>query len=81
MVRSAHFGNLFVAITNAELRNKMELYIMDQPVLVIKTFYSSNGSCAAVERQCCEWFSFHVTPSSDTIYQTGEQSEKKNKCL
>jgi hypothetical protein len=44
-------GNLYVATGNAELSKEMALNMMDQKVFIIKTFYSSDCSCAAVLRQ------------------------------
>jgi hypothetical protein len=52
---SAHLGNLFVVI---ELSNKVELCITDQKAFVIKTIYSSVGSCVGVERDYHESFQF-----------------------
>jgi hypothetical protein len=63
--RSAHFGNLFVTIHNAELSNKMAKYKTDQKVFVIKTFYSFDSSCVAVERELRREFSVRAAPSKD----------------
>jgi hypothetical protein len=46
---STHLANLFVA--TAELNNKMALYMTDQKMFAVKIFYSSGGSCVAVDRQ------------------------------
>jgi hypothetical protein len=43
----------------------MALYIMDQKVFIIETFYSSGGSCIAVERQYHEEASAHVPLSRE----------------
>jgi hypothetical protein len=55
--RSTKLGNLFVAAGNSEICNKKTSYTTDQKVFVIKTFQSSDVSCAAVGRQylrgCC----------------------------
>jgi hypothetical protein len=48
----------------------------DQKMLVIKTFYSSGGSCVAVERQYRRKFSVRVLTSRDAIHQTAKQSEE-----
>jgi hypothetical protein len=45
----------------------MVSYTTDQKMFVIKTFYSSRGSCVDAERQCCRGFSVRVAPSRDTI--------------
>jgi hypothetical protein len=39
----------------------------------IKTFYSSGGSCIAVERKYCREFVVHVAPSGNTIYRIVKQ--------
>jgi hypothetical protein len=44
-------GNLFVAVVNPGLSNKMASYTTDGKMFVIKTFYSSGGSSVAAERQ------------------------------
>jgi hypothetical protein len=69
-------GNVFVGIGNAELSNKMALCTMDLKVFVIKTSYSSSGSCVAVDRQYCREFSVHVAPSRDTVYWIVKQCEE-----
>jgi hypothetical protein len=46
---STQLGNLFVAVGNSELSNKMAPYRTNQKVSVIKTCYSSGGSYVAVE--------------------------------
>jgi hypothetical protein len=50
----------------------MPLYMTEQKVLVIKTFYSSGGSCVTVGRQSSD----HVAQSGDTIYWIIKQSEE-----
>jgi Fe2+ or Zn2+ uptake regulation protein len=69
-------GNLFAAIGITELSNKMASHTTDQELFVIKTFYSSGGSCVAVERQYHREFSVRVVPSRDTIYRTIKQFEE-----
>jgi hypothetical protein len=50
---STHLGNLSVAIGSAALCSKIVSCMMDQKVFAVKSFYSSGGSCVAVERQYC----------------------------
>lgn len=64
--RSTHLGNLFVAVGNTELNNKIASYKTDQKVSVIKTFYSFAG-CVAVGRQYRRYTSVRVAPSRVTI--------------
>jgi hypothetical protein len=62
-----HFReNVLVTIGNAELSNNMALYTADQDVF-IETFYSSAGSCVAVERPYRRELSVRVVPSLDII--------------
>jgi hypothetical protein len=49
--RFTHLGNLFVAVGNPNLSNKMASYTADQKVFVIKTIYATGCSYVAVERQ------------------------------
>jgi hypothetical protein len=48
---STHLGNLFVAIGNTELNDKMMSHMTYQKVFVITTPYSSGGPFVAVDRQ------------------------------
>jgi hypothetical protein len=59
---------LFVAVGNNEISNKMASYTTDQKVYVIKTFYSPSGSCVAVETKYRRVFTVRVAPSKDIIY-------------
>jgi hypothetical protein len=54
--------NLFIAVGNVQLSNKMVSHMMDKNVFAIKTSYSSGGPFAAVERQYQE-FSVHAAQS------------------
>jgi hypothetical protein len=45
-----HLAKLFLAVGNTELSNKMS-YKRRQKEFIIKTFYSSGGSCVAVVRR------------------------------
>lgn len=67
---STHVGNLLIAVAIAELCNKIEsLYIMDQKMSIMKSFYSSGSSSVAMERQYCQEFSLCVSPLRDTVCQ------------
>jgi hypothetical protein len=46
---STDLGNLFFAVGNLELSDKVALYMMDQKCLLSKPFYSFGGSYAAME--------------------------------
>jgi hypothetical protein len=46
--RWTRLWNLFAADDNADLRVSMVSYTTDKKMFVIKTFYSSGGSCVAV---------------------------------
>jgi hypothetical protein len=48
--RSTNFGNLFIAVGNAKLHNKIACNMTDQKVFVIKTLQSSGGPGFAAER-------------------------------
>jgi hypothetical protein len=76
-----HMGNLRVAVAIAELCNKIALYMMDQIMFIIKTFYSSSGSCVAVERQYRREFSICVSPLRDTICQLLNSLKKQEVCV
>lgn len=74
---STHVGNLLIAVATAELCNKIEsLYMMDQKMFIMKSFYSSGGSSVAMEREYCQEFSLCVSPWSDTVCQVLKQSEE-----
>jgi hypothetical protein len=45
---STHLEDVFAAASSDELSNKMVSYMMNQKILVIKTFYFSSGSCVAL---------------------------------
>jgi hypothetical protein len=59
--RSAQSGNFIVTVGNAEVSNKMVSYKPDQ------NFYSSGGSCVALEKQYSLQFSVHVVASRGNI--------------
>jgi hypothetical protein len=50
---STHLGIFFLSVGNAELSNKMASYTTNQKVFVVKTIYSSCGSCLALENISC----------------------------
>jgi hypothetical protein len=47
----------------------MASYATDRKVFVIKTFYTSRGSCVAVVRQYRRDFFVGVPPSIDSVYR------------
>lgn len=49
MNQSICLGNLFHAVGNAGLSNKMTSHMTDQKVFVIETLYCSGGYCVSVE--------------------------------
>jgi hypothetical protein len=53
----------------------MASYTVDQKVFVVKTFFSSCGSCVAMETQYREEFSVYVAPSRDRIIKHFEGTE------
>jgi hypothetical protein len=64
----AHLGSWLVAVGNAELSVKVMLYMMDQEVFVVKFFFPSGGSYAAVERQ---YIQVSVNVASSREYLVG----------
>jgi hypothetical protein len=76
IARSTHLQNLFVAVDNFEISNKLVFYTISEKLFIIKTVYLSDGSCIAAERKYCRAFSVHVVPLRDTTYRTGKQSEE-----
>jgi hypothetical protein len=48
--------NLFVAFGNLKVINRMMSYTVNYKVLLSQTFYSSDGSCAEVEKYFVENF-------------------------
>jgi DNA-binding transcriptional regulator WhiA len=61
-------GNLFVAIGNTELSNKMVLYTTDQELFTINIFYSSGGLYVAMENHYHLEFSVHVAQTLCAIF-------------
>jgi hypothetical protein len=66
---------LFVAVGIAQLSSKMVSYTASHTVS-IRTFSSSDGSCAAMEGSYCQDFSAYVVPSRDKIYKTIKQFKR-----
>jgi transposase len=54
----------------------MASYTTDQKLFAVKTFSSSGGCCAAVERQYCQEFSIRVARSKGTVYRIIKQFEE-----
>jgi hypothetical protein len=62
-----HVGNLFLAVGNAEMSNKMPPYTTDHKVFVTETIQPTDGSCVAVERQYGLEFPVRVAPSTKCV--------------
>jgi hypothetical protein len=73
-------GNLFAVFGNAELSNKMASYTADHEVLHSKTFYSSDGFCADVERKCRRHLSVLGEPPPRDAEQKVCDTHAKGRC-
>jgi hypothetical protein len=80
---STHLENVFFAVGNTELTNKMASYMTDQEVFVCKTLNFSRGCCVAVKRQYLREFSFklhHRQILSIGLLNSLKKQELCNKC-
>lgn len=69
---STHLGNLFVAIGNTELNNKMVSYMTDQKVFITTPYYSG-GPFVAVDRVFCWVLHSQETPSIKLLHSSKKQ--------
>jgi hypothetical protein len=69
-------GSLVVIVGSTEMFKEMASYTTNQKAFVARTFYSSGGSCVAVERQYIREIPVCVAKSRGTIYRIFTQFEE-----
>jgi hypothetical protein len=72
---------MLITVAIAELCNKIAFYTMDQKMFIMKTFYSSDGSCVAMERQYLQKLSLCVSPLRDIVCEILNSLKKQEVCV